>query len=174
MYGNRNGYNNQGGYNNNRGYNNNNGYNNNRGYNDGGYNNNQPKPIYKSSGATYSKITYAKSGRPESEQHFYGHFIVNAWRKVRGGLMLAKVTPYAGQNGKGLEEVHSEKADYQKMLCTITNTQTGQSQIYHVLMNIKTHVIVIDALSLCITPNGSGTTRSGKHVKGYFGRNFKK
>lgn len=125
---------------------------------------------YKKSGATYSKI---KTG------DFAGETIVNAWRKTKFGLMVAVVTPYKGANGKGLDAVTStnertgEIKEYQKMICTIQNKSMGTSQTYHVLMNVKTQVIVINELSLCITPNGQGKTASGKKVFGYFGRNYK-
>jgi hypothetical protein len=140
-----------------------------------GYNNNQrppqaQQPIYKRSGATYSKI---RNG------NFEGDIIVNAWRSTRFGLMTAVVSPYAGANGKGREIVNSQgksgnqDKEYQKMICVIKNNTLGTSQTYHVLMNIKTQVIVIQELSLCITPNGSGVTRKGKRVTGYFGKNVK-
>lgn len=128
-------------------------------------------PIYKRSGATYSKI---KNG------NFEGEIIVNAWRSTKMGLMTATVAPYAGANNKGLELVKSggkngdKDIEYQKMMCVIKNTTLGTSQMYPVLMNVKTKVIVLQELSLCITPNGQGTTKSGKRVSGYFGRNFKK
>lgn len=127
--------------------------------------NNQPPPVFKSSGAVYSKI---KNG------NFEGDTIVNAWRKTKFGLMTATVTPYAGKSGAGTDLVQSDKHEYRKMLCTIKNASLGTSQMFHVLMNTKTKVISISEMSLCITPNGSGTTRSGKRVSGYFGRNFKK
>lgn len=125
---------------------------------------------FKKSGATYTKI---KNG------NFEGEVIVNAWRKTKYGLMTATCTPYSGAGKKGLEIVESvnEKTglvkEYKKMICTIQNKAMGTSQTYHVLMNIKTQVIVINELSLCITPNGEGKTASGKKVRGYFGRNYK-
>jgi hypothetical protein len=131
----------------------------------------QNAPQYKRSGATYSKIR---------KGNFEGETIVNAWRVTKAGLMQATVSPYNGANGKGMQIVESNgksgntPKEYQKMICCIKNASLGTSQIYPVLMNVKTQVIVIQELSLCITPNGSGTTRSGKRVTGYFGRNFKK
>lgn len=131
----------------------------------------QNAPIYKRSGAVYSKI---RNG------NFEGDIIVNAWRVTKMGLMQATVAPYMGANGKGNEIVNSNgksgntPKEYQKMICTIKNTSIGTSQTFHVLMNIKSQVIAIQELGLCITPNGSGTTKSGKRVTGYFGRNFKK
>lgn len=133
-------------------------------------NSNAQKPIYKRSGAVYSKI---RNG------NFEGNIIVNAWRATKLGLMQATVTPYAGQGNKGLEIVNSsgksgnQDKEYQKMICTIKNTTVGTNTTYHVLMNVKTQVIVIQELGLCITPNGSGTTRNGKRVTGYFGKNYK-
>lgn len=133
-------------------------------------NNQQQQQIYKKSGAVYSRI---RNG------NFEGDTIVNAWRKTRLGLMKATVAPYEGQNGKGREIVNSagksgnQDKEYQKMICTITNDTAGTNQTYHVLMNLKTQVIVIKELGLCITPNGSGVTKSGKRVTGYFGKNYK-
>nr|WP_294781358.1 hypothetical protein [uncultured Flavobacterium sp.] len=138
-----------------------------------GYNNAQPQQQqqqFKKSGATYSKI---RNG------NFEGNIIVNAWRATKSGLMKATVAPYAGQGNKGLEIVNSggksgnQDKEYQKMICTITNSNAGTTQTYHVLMNLKTQVISIKELGLCITPNGSGVTRKGKRVTGYFGRNYK-
>ncbi|MEO8534819.1 MAG: hypothetical protein ABI441_13765 [Flavobacterium sp.] len=157
-------------------WNNNNGSNNSYPQNESYQNNQRPQqnqqaPIYKRSGAVYSKI---RNG------NFEGDIIVNAWRGTKMGLMKATVTPYSGTGGKGRDIVNShgksgnQDKEYQKMICSIQNTTLGTTQTYHVLMNLKTQVIVIQELSLCITPNGSGTTRSGKRVTGYFGRNFKK
>ncbi len=132
--------------------------------------NNQQRPQYKKSGAIYSVIR---------EGAFRGFPIVNAWRSTKMGLVTAKVTPYAGKDGKGIKIVESVNEasghvkEYQKMLCTITNASLGTQQTYHVLMNIQTGTIVIQELGLCITKNGSGVTRSGKSVKGYFGKNYK-
>jgi len=161
------GYNNNG-YNNNRNNNNNgynnNGYNNNR-YNNNGYNNNgnnrSNQPPVKRSGAVYTVI---KKG------NFEGNTIVNAWRSTKLGIMTAVVAPYAGEGKRGLEIVNSEKNEYQKMICTITNKTLGTSQIYPVLMNLKTKTIVISELGLVISQNGSGVTSKGKRVTGYFGR----
>lgn len=148
-----NNYNNN--YGNNRNYGGNSRYNNN-------YNSGNNQQMYKKSGATYSKI---RNG------NFEGATIVNAWRSTKQGLMTATVTPYA-KNG-GDELVTSRKGnEFQKMICTIL--MNGQKSVYPVLMNTKSKVIVISDLSLCITPNGSGMTRSGKRVTGYFGSNFKR
>lgn len=131
----------------------------------------QQQQTFKKSGAVYSRI---RNG------NFEGNTIVNAWRKTRLGLMKATVAPYAGQGNRGLEIVNSQgksgnqEKEYQKMICTITNDTVGSNQTYHVLMNVKTQVIVIKELGLCITPNGSGVTKSGKRVTGYFGRNYRK
>lgn len=135
------------------------------------YNNPQPQqsPIYKRSGAVYSRIR---------KGNFEGDIIVNAWRSTKNGLMEAVVAPYLGQNGKGNEIVNSNgksgntPKEYQKMLCTISNKSIGTTQTYHVLMNVKTQVISIQELGLCITPNGSGITKRGKRVTGYFGKNY--
>lgn len=137
----------------------------------GGNNNSNDTQIYKRSGATYTIITNKGGGTSK----FEGNTIVNAWRATKFGLMTATVAPYAGEKKKGLEIVNSNgksgntPKEYQKMLCTITNTSMGTQTIYPVLMNLKTKVIVIKELSLCITPNGNGVTKSGKRATGYFG-----
>lgn len=138
--------------------------------------NNNNGQIFKRSGAVYTIISNKNGGHSK----FEGNTIVNAWRSTKFGLMRAVVAPYAGEGKKGLEVVNSmgksgnEHKEYQKMLCTITNATMGTHQIYPVLMNVKTKVIVIKELSLCITPNGNGVTRKGKRVSGYFGTNVKR
>lgn len=128
----------------------------------------QAKPQYKRSGAVYTKI---RNG------NFEGETIVNAWKLTRNGMLKAVVTPYSKNGGDEIVISHgksgNQEKEYRKMICKITNESAGTSQIYPVLMNIKTQVIVIKDLSLCITPNGSGVTRKGKRVTGYFGKNFK-
>lgn len=152
-------------WNNNR----NNNYNNNSNYQNGNNNNNSTPA--KKSGATYSKI---------NKGNFEGEIIINAWRKTKFGLMTCTVSPYNGKGNKGKELVTStnrntgEIKEYIKMIAVVKNTSLGTSQLYPVLMNLKTKVIVLQELSLCITPNGRGQTASGKMVTGYFGRNFKK
>lgn len=130
----------------------------------------QPQQQFKRSGAVYSTI---RNGA------FAGHTIVNAWKVTKNGILTAKVAPYSGTKEQGLKTVLSNGSsgntpkEYQKMICTITNKTMGTSQIYPVLMNLQTKVIVIQDLGMCITPNGSGQTRSGKRVTGYFGRNYR-
>lgn len=116
----------------------------------------QNQQIFKKSGATYSKIT---------KGNFVGLTCVNAWKSSRQGLIKASVMPYHASN----EIVESEKATYIKMIARIS-VGIGAERVIPCLMNEKTKVIVLDEISMCITPNGSGVTRSGKHVKGYFGR----
>ena len=140
------------------------------------YGNQQSTGLVKKSGAVYSVIKNRNGGNSK----FEGNIIVNAWRITKFGMMTATVAPYSGEGKKGLEIVNSNgkngstPKEYQKMICTIKNTAMGTHRIYPVLMNLQTKVIVIQELSLCITPNGSGTTKNGKKVTGYFGTNFKK
>lgn len=120
-----------------------------------------PKPP-KKSGAIYSKI---KKG------NFEGLTIVNAWNKSSKGLVTAKVAPY--KNSEVL--VQSEKGhEYIKMIAEITYHKTGHVRLIPVLMNMKTEVIAIQEMGMCITPKGGGTTSSGKRVTGYFGTMFQK
>ncbi|MEW7401577.1 hypothetical protein AB2S31_15115 [Elizabethkingia anophelis] len=129
----------------------------NSGYNRGGYNNNQNKPQYKKSGATYTRI---KKGKGE------GLMAVNAWRKTKYGLMTATAMPYHAGDVSTSQRGH----DYIKYIVTVTTMAFGTQQVYTCLMNVKSQVITISELGLCITPNGSGRTASGKNVRGYFGK----
>lgn len=133
----------------------------NNGYGQVPYRQNQQPP--KKSGATYSKI---KKG------NFEGGTIVNAWNTSKNrGLITATVAPYH----KSEEVVRSEKGhEYQKMMCKVLFTRSGQEKLIPCLMNIKTKVVVLQELGMVITPNGSGVTSSGKRVSGYFGTMVKR
>ena len=124
-------------------------------YNQNYRGNNQNRPQYKKSGATYTKISKGK---------MTGFTAVNAWKKTKNGLITASVMPYSDvivESGRGKQ--------YLKYIAEIVHKGTGSRTIYPCLMNIQTQVIKIKELGMCITPNGSGTTASGKRVKGYFG-----
>lgn len=120
-------------------------------------------PPPKKSGVVYSKI---KQGQ------FEGATIVNAWNKSRSkGLITAKVAPYHASEVL----VTSEKGhEYMKMMCALTYQKTGQTRLIPCLMNTKSQKIVLSDIGMMISPNGSGTTSSGKRVSGYFGTMFKK
>lgn len=127
----------------------------------------QQAPQYKRSGAIYSKI---KNGEYE------GLTVVNAWKSTKFGLLTCSVTP----NWKKSDDVvvsHGKSGnldiEYTKMIATVMNKNMGTKTVYPCLMNNKTKVIVLSDLSMCITPNGSGVTKSGKRVTGYFGKNYK-
>lgn len=151
-------YNNNNGNYGNRNYGNNGNYNGN--YNNGNNgNNNQPKP--KRSGATYttlSKGKYAGTGLPT----------VHAWRLTKYGMMTAKAHPYGDKSKVHVGEQKGKK--YFTYTVEVSNASMGTSQVYYTTMCIDTKRIGIDELGLVISPNGSGRTRTGKHVKGYFGR----
>jgi hypothetical protein len=122
---------------------------------------------YKSSGAVYSKI---KDGE------YAGLTVVNAWKTTKFGMLTCSVTP----NWKKAEDLvisqgksGQQHIEYTKMIATVMNKAMGTKTVYPCLMNNKTKVIVLNDLSMCITPNGSGTTKKGKRVTGYFGKNFK-
>lgn len=146
-------------------YNNNNNYNGNRGNYGGqnkGYNNNQrqQRDDVKKSGSTYTTI---RKGKRE------GMIAVTAWRKTKFGLMTAKAFPvseevYTSQNGN----------EYLRYAVEVSNASMGTNTTYWCLMSLKTKKIVINELSLVISPNGSGYTSSGKKVSGFFGANYKR
>jgi hypothetical protein len=114
--------------------------------------------LVKKSGAVYSVI---------QKGSFVGMPIINAWRKTSAGLMTAKVAPYHASKN----EVKSETGNiYVKMIAEVT--LNSQTTIHPVLYSVKTKKIVLQKLSLVISPNGRGFTSTGKRVSGYFGKNF--
>ena len=120
--------------------------------NNNNYNQNAPKK----SGAKYSTI---------NKGNYIGETIVNAWNVSKNkGLITATVSPY-----KGSEIVESERNQYMKMIAVVNYENSGVQKVIPCLMNTKTRVISLEEIGMCITPNGSGRTKSGKSVTGYFG-----
>lgn len=118
---------------------------------------NTDKGNVKKSGATYTKI---KKGKNE------GLYAVNAWRKTRNGLMIAKAFPAGGD-----EVIESQRGnEFVRYAVEISVPNVGTSQTYWALMNKKTRLIPIKELGLVISPNGNGITGSGVRVTGYFGK----
>lgn len=117
----------------------------------------QHKPEFKKSGAKYSDINKGKNK---------GGIIVNAWNVSKNrGMITATATPVSD------EIFESEKSgkSYQRYAVEVFYKNTGAKNTYWVLMNVKTQVIGIPELGMCISPVGSGRTKSGKSVRGYFG-----
>lgn len=114
---------------------------------------------YKKSGAKYSKIT-------NSTKNYNGSTIVNAWNHSKArGLITATVSPYKGS------KLYTTKdgKEYQTMVAKVFYHNSGVEKILACSMNTSTRVIGLQDIGMCISPNGSGKTKSGKHVKGYFG-----
>ncbi|MEN2434962.1 hypothetical protein AAH994_06080 [Weeksellaceae bacterium A-14] len=111
---------------------------------------------YKKSGASFSKIT---KGANE------GLYFVSAWKKTRAGMVKATATPLSN---KSTESARGNQ--YIPYLVTCIHMGTLQATKYNGIMNIQTRVLVISDLGMCITPNGSGKTKSGTMAKGYFGK----
>lgn len=122
------------------------------------YNGSNNQQRFKKSGAKYSKISQGK---------YKGSTIVNAWNKSRSrGLITAVVAPY-----KGSKKYTTDKGkEYQTMIAKILYSNSGVEKIIPCSMNVQTKVIVLSEIGMVITPNGSGQTKSGKNVKGYFGK----
>jgi hypothetical protein len=137
-------------------YGNNNNYGN-RGNTNNNNQDNNNQQIFKKSGAVYSKI---------SKGNFVGLTCVNAWKSSKMGMITCSVMPYHASNE--IVENSNGTNVYIKMIARI-EFPGGVERVFPVLMNEKTKVIAISELSLCITPNGSGTTRNGKRATGYFG-----
>lgn len=131
---------------------------------------------FKSSGVTFTKLK--NKSDTDKGKALEGRFMANAWRATKMGLMTCTVMPYVGDGGLGLEVVTSYKGETKEKnywKCIATVLYMGQSTTYPCLMNVKTHTVVLDKLSLCITEtNKAKPTRSGKMVSGYFGRNYQK
>lgn len=117
---------------------------------------NNPAPQYKRSGATYSKITKGK---------MEGLMAVSAWKRNKTGMVKVNAMPL----NDAPTESRSGK-QYVPYLVTIIDMNTLQATKYNGIMNVETKVLVISDLGYCITPNGSGQTKSGTRVKGYFGK----
>jgi hypothetical protein len=115
--------------------------------------------LAKRSGATYTKM---KNGPKE------GLICVNAWRKTSIGLMTASAFPVDGVIHKGADKGHEFMRYAVKIIIN------GQVNTHWCLMRLDTKMIVLQDLSLVISPNGQGYTKSGKRVSGYFGSNFKR
>jgi len=127
----------------------NNNFNNNR--------NNQQRQQYKKSGASYTKI---RAGGSE------GFYHVSAWKSSKQGIITASCFPLSRKDE--MPKVHkSERNDF--ITYVITIKQGINVSTYFSLMNLSTRKIFIKELGLIISPNGSGYTRSGKKVTGYFG-----
>lgn len=114
----------------------------------------------KKSGASYTKM---KAGK------YAGMYAVNAWRKTKAGLMVAKAFPVSDVEHK------SDKGNFfLRYAVEVSMPSAGTSQTYWCLMNTRTQKLVIKELSLVISPNGQGYTASGKRVSGFFGANYKR
>ncbi|WP_407532000.1 hypothetical protein [Elizabethkingia meningoseptica] len=127
-------------------------------YRSNGYSNNSGggREQFKKSGAEYSKIKKGKH---------VGLTCVNAWRKSKYGLVTASAFPVDGV-------VHTSERGNESMryVVTVVNKAFGTTQTYWCMMSLKSQIIGIKELGLCITPNGRGRTASGKTVTGYFGK----
>lgn len=123
------------------------------------YSKNEDQTQYKKSGAIFTKI-----GKGTME----GLHAVNAWKKTSRGMIKATAFPISNKSSES-----AKGNQYIPYLVTVIDMSSLQATKYNAIMNIQTKVLVIQDLSMCITPNGSGKTKGGTTVKGYFGRNYK-
>lgn len=127
---------------------------------------NMPKP--KRSGAKYTII---------SKGNKKGLEIVNAFRFENNQLIKAVASPIGEYNDKGEFmgcTIHKgAKMGNEFMRYKVVVTQGMMTSTYYCLMRLDTKKIVIQELGMVISPKGSGMTRKGKVVTGYFGRNFR-
>jgi len=124
--------------------------------NNNNYKNNQQQQ-YKKSGASYTKI---RKGGSE------GFYHVNAWKSSKQGLITASCFPLSAKDE--VPKIHkSDRNDF--ITYVITIKQGINVNTYFSLMNLTSRKIYIKELGWIISPNGSGVTRSGKKVTGYFG-----
>jgi len=123
------------------------------------YNNNNrnPQPQHKKSGASYTKI---RAGGSE------GFYHVSAWKSSKQGLITASCFPLSAKDE--VPKIH--KSDRNDFITYIVKVKQGINvSTYFSLMNLTTRKIYIKELGWIISPNGSGVTRLGKKVTGYFG-----
>ncbi len=128
-----------------------------------GHGGQRPQEQFKKSGAKYSRI---------KEGNFKNMTCVNAWNVSKSkGLIKASVMPYhASVKGGSMALVESKKGNqYVKMIARVFYTRTGNEVVIPCLMNVETQVITLNEIGMCISPNGTGRTKSGKTAKGYFG-----
>lgn len=112
---------------------------------------------FKKSGASFNRIN-----KPGAK--YQGSYMVSAWKKNKSGLIRANASPIGDERTSGSGKT------YQPYLVSITHMNTLQTTKYNGIMNTQTRVLVIQDLGMCITPNGSGKTKSGTVAKGYFGK----
>ena len=74
---------------------------------------------------------------------------------------------------QGVTVHKGEKRGNEFVRYVVTVVMGAQVTKFYTLMSLETKKINLPELGLVISPEGSGTTRSGKKVKGYFGRNHK-
>lgn len=130
-------------------------------------NNNNDGPHIKKSGATYTKI---KDGNKS------GYFHVSAWRITSEGLVKASAFPICDYDSSGncqgvIEHVGKENGKTH-VRYKVTLTQGITVTKVYTTMRLDTQKLVLRDLGLVISPNGTGTTKTGKRVKGFFGKNF--
>jgi hypothetical protein len=144
------------GNNRNYGNNNNNRSNNNR---NNGNNNNNNQDDSKRSWAKYGII---KSGDNQGLPYVYGY------KLSKQGLIVAKVWPYKG----GKETNVSQNGNvFLRMICTLT-VGLGAPRLIPCLYNTSNKKVVLEDISMVISPVGSGKLKNGTSVSGYFGKNF--
>lgn len=122
------------------------------------YKRNSSNQDFKKSGAVYTVM---------QKGNYKGKTIVNAWNVSKSrGMIKATVYPYHGT------KLYTPTTGKQKqtMMCDVFYVNSGVTVREPVSMDVKTKVIVIPKLGMCISPNGSGTTKGGKRVSGYFGK----
>lgn len=91
--------------------------------------------------------------------------VCSGWRKTRFGLQRLYARPY-----KNSKTWKGAKGD-EHMNLFVTLTTDGMPEIKTVgTFHFKTNTITIDSQNLVGSPNGGGRTRSGRNVRGYFGR----
>lgn len=114
---------------------------------------------FKKSGAKYTII---KEGKAQG----LNLPAIHAWRLTKFGVQVAKAFPF----NAGTTHVSDTGRESVTYMVEISNEAMGTSQKYPCIMSLDTRKIFIEELGLVISPNGSGQTRTGKHVTGYFGR----
>lgn len=117
---------------------------------------------YKKSGA---KFTRYRDGR------FAGTDLVHiaAWRKTKSGLQTLSMNPLDGTEHVGKEKGKTHIVYIGKLINKSAGTITTVLGSYQK----ESGKLVLNDLGLVVSPNGHGKTKSGKVVKGYFGRNVR-
>lgn len=112
---------------------------------------------FKRSACTISVI---KKGKSE------GLIAINAWRATKNGLVTLK----AFEHNESTEGKTSTNKEYIVLMCEIVNADAGSRSVVPGFYYPNEKKLRISSMNLVASANGSGKTKTGKYVTGFFGK----